>query len=93
MRRIIENYFKILGKFGDDELINKFDTPEERDICRSLLCWINDGSHCLPDDLFIQIPEDETQRFLDVFSGIFEHTDNLGHYNMMMRNSEAVEAQ
>lgn len=93
MRRIIENYFKILGKFGDDDLINKFETQEERDICRSLLCWINDGSHCLPDDLFIQVPEDETQRFLDVFRGIFEHTDNLGHYNMMMRNSEAVEAQ
>lgn len=87
MRRIIENYFKILGKFGDDDLINKFDTQEERDICRSLICWINDGSHCLPDDLFIQTPEDETQRFLDVFKDIFEHTDNLGHYNMMMRNS------
>ncbi|MGD9708091.1 MAG: AAA family ATPase [Candidatus Delongbacteria bacterium] len=93
MRRIIENYFKILGKFGDDDLINKFDTQEERDICRSLLCWINDGSHCLPDDLFIQTPEDETQRFVDVFKGIFEHTDNIGHYNMMMRNSVEVEAQ
>ena len=87
MRRIIENYFKILGKFGDDDLINNFNTQEERDICRSLLCWINDGSHCLPDDLFVQIPDDETQRFLDVFKGIFEHTDNIGHYNMMMRNS------
>lgn len=93
MRRIIENYFKILGKFGDDDLINKFDTQEERDICRSLLCWINDGSHCLPDDLFIQTPEDETQRFLDVFKGIFDHTDNVGHYNMMMRNSVEVGAK
>ncbi len=91
MRRIIENYFKILGKFGDDDLINRFNTQEERDICRSLLCWINDGSHCLPDDLFIQTPEDETQRFLDVFKGIFKHTDNLGHYNMMMRKSVEVE--
>ncbi len=24
MRRIIENYFKILGKYGDDELIEKY---------------------------------------------------------------------
>lgn len=90
MRRIVENYFKILGKFGDDDLINKFDTQQERDICRSLLCWINDGSHCLPDDLFIQTPEDEIQRFLDVFKGIFEYTDNLGHYNMMMRSPVAA---
>ncbi len=27
MRRIIENYFKILGKFGDDELIHTFTNP------------------------------------------------------------------
>lgn len=47
---------------------------------------------CLPDDLFIQKPEDETQRFLDVFKGIFEHTDNIGHYNLMMRNSIEVAA-
>jgi wobble nucleotide-excising tRNase len=84
MRRIIENYFKILGKYGDDELINKFPSAEEKDICRSLVCWINDGSHCLPDDLFIEIPADSVQRYLDVFKAIFEHTDNIGHYNMMM---------
>ncbi|MBK6750570.1 MAG: AAA family ATPase [Acidobacteria bacterium] len=45
MRRIIEHYFKMLGKFGDDELIDCFSDAEEKEICRSLLCWINDGSH------------------------------------------------
>ena len=32
MRRIIENYFKLLGKLGDDELILKFPTKEEQEM-------------------------------------------------------------
>ena len=60
MRRIIENYFKILGNYGDDDLIKKFETQEEKEICRSLICrslicWINDGSHSISDDLFIEV--------------------------------------
>src|SRR5690606_10165946 len=47
MRRIIENYFKLLGKYGDDDLIKKFLTKEEQEICRSLISWINDGSHSI----------------------------------------------
>ena len=37
MRRIIENYFRILGNYGDNELIGMFTEQEEQDICRSLL--------------------------------------------------------
>lgn len=84
MRRIIETYFKILGKYGDDDLIQKFPSFEEQEICRSLLCWINDGSHCLPDDLFLEAPEDTIEKFYNVFKGIFKHTNHLAHYEMMM---------
>lgn len=84
MRRIIENYFKILGKFGDDDLVESFDSFEEQQICRSLLCWINDGSHTIPDDLFIQTQEDSSEKFLGVFEKIFVETNNHGHYQMMM---------
>jgi len=84
MRRIIETYFKILGKYGDDDLIHKFPSLEEQEICRSLLCWINDGSHCLPDDLFLEAPEDTIEKFYNVFKGIFMHTNHLAHYEMMM---------
>ncbi|MEJ7823296.1 MAG: AAA family ATPase, partial [Chitinophagaceae bacterium] len=66
MRRIIENYFKILGKYGDDDLINKFDSNEEQEICRSLICWINDGSHCIPDDLFIEHHESSAIKYFEV---------------------------
>lgn len=84
MRRIIENYFKILGKYGDDDLIQKFDSKEEQDICKSLISWINDGSHNFADDLFIEIHDNIMEKYLTVFKDIFDKTDNLGHYNMMM---------
>jgi wobble nucleotide-excising tRNase len=91
MRRIIENYFKILGKYGDDELILKFTDKEEQEICRALLCWINDGSHCIPDDLFIEEQGDVTENYFDVFKNIFAHTNHLEHYEMMMKD-EVIEA-
>ncbi len=84
MRRIIENYFKILGKYKDDELINKFPDYESKEICRSLLSWINDGSHCMPDDLYVEALDDSLERYQEVFRKIFEYTNHIEHYNMMM---------
>ena len=84
MRRIIENYFKILGKYKDDELIDKFPDYENKEICRSLLSWINDGSHCMPDDLYVEALDDSVERYQYVFKKIFEHTNHIEHYNMMM---------
>ena len=84
MRRILENYFNILGKKRDDYLIGKFIYQEERDICRSLLSWVNEGSHTLPDDLFIELPEGTIIKYLKVFENIFKLTGNIGHFNMMM---------
>ncbi len=89
MRRIIENYFKILGKYGDDDLIQKFTNNEEQEICRSLLCWINDGSHSIPDDLFIEHQNDISARYFQVFEKIFEHMNHKEHYNMMMGTNVA----
>lgn len=84
IRRILENYFKILGKYNDADIINKFDNFEDKKICQSLLHWINDGSHCIPDDLFLQPLEFETSTYLNVFKRIFEHSGHIAHYNMMM---------
>ncbi len=85
MRRIIENYFKILGKYGDDDLINKFNNPQEKEICRSLISWINDGSHSIPDDLFIEQQDNVIDKYFDVFKRIFKEMGQIEHYNMMMR--------
>ena len=89
MRRIIETYFKILGKYRDDTILNKFEDPQERIICKSLLYWINDGSHCIPDDLYIEQPE-LTDSYFKVFQKIFEKTHHIEHYNMMMGIDEDI---
>lgn len=84
MRRIYETYFRILGKFSDNEVLEKIDNPQDREICRSLLCWINDGSHCIPDDLHIGYQEDNREKYLQVFKLIFQKMGHIEHYNMMM---------
>ena len=88
MRRIIENYFKLLGKYGDDDLILNFETKEEREICRSLISWINDGSHSINDDLFVELQDRTIEAYKKVFRDIFVMTDHKGHYNMMMNINE-----
>ncbi|PKP33551.1 MAG: hypothetical protein CVT99_00980 [Bacteroidetes bacterium HGW-Bacteroidetes-16] len=91
MRRILENFFGILGSKRDDFLIGKFEIQEEREICRSLLSWVNEGSHTLPDDLYIEAPDGTIVKYLKVFQDIFKHTKNIGHYNMMMGVSSEPE--
>ncbi len=84
MRRIIENYFKMLGGYKDADLISKFTSKEEQEIFRSLISWINDGSHSISDDLFIEAQTDVVDKYLKVFKDIFILTKHEGHYEMMM---------
>ena len=91
MRRIIEHYFKILGKYGDDALINKFTNPEDQEVCRSLICWINDGSHSISDELFVEIQAETIDRYFDVFEKIFIKTDHHAHYKMMLKEDSDQE--
>ncbi|QCX53633.1 AAA family ATPase [Elizabethkingia sp. JS20170427COW] len=88
MRRIIENYFKILGKYADDDLIKSFNNHQEQEICRSLVCWINDGSHGLPDDLYVEQQDAIIERYFEVFKQIFIKMGHEEHYKMMCRVSE-----
>lgn len=84
MRRILENYFSILGKVIDDTIIDSFTTIEDKMICRSLLSWINDGSHSIPDDLYIDSYTDSIERYKHIFRTIFTSMGHEAHYNMMM---------
>lgn len=84
MRRILENYFSILGKIKDDTIVDSFSSLEEKMICRSLLSWINDGSHSIPDDLFIDSYLDSISRYKRIFKEIFIKMGHESHYKMMM---------
>lgn len=83
MRRILEYYFKILGRQNLDELYKRFEGVEQM-ICKSLISWINDGSHYPGDDLFYSIPNATIELYRHVFQKVFENTGNLPHYEMMM---------
>lgn len=84
MRRILEYYFKILGGWKDEQIISQFPSAEEQDICRSLICWINDGSHTIVEDLYIEAPDIVIEKYKHVFKLIFEKSNHIAHYNMMM---------
>lgn len=93
MRRIIENYFGILGKGIDESLVSSFETLEEQVIARSLLNWINDGSHSIPDDIYIDSYTDAVPKYMAVFREIFLKSNHISHYNMMMKiDTEMQEA-
>lgn len=85
MRRIIENYFGMLGGESKYPKIKEcFPTVEEQIIYDSLVSWINDGSHTIPDDLYIDSYSESPVKYKEVFKKVFYYTDNKAHYDMMM---------
>jgi wobble nucleotide-excising tRNase len=83
LRRILENYFTMWGGMGKDEICALFDGRDKL-ICQSLFSWVNDGSHSIHDDLYINHGEQTNEAYLRVFRSVFEKARQLGHYNMMM---------
>ena len=83
LRRILENYFKILGGIEFDQLCAMFDGKEKL-ICKSLCSWVHDGSHYAHDDLYVSIDDSTVDNYLQVFRGIFEKSGHAAHYKMMM---------
>lgn len=84
MRRIIENYFGMLGGAKEDYIVEKFETVEDQMICRSLFHWINDGSHSIPDDFYFDVQSTSVAKYKEIFRRIFEVTNHKAHYDMMM---------
>lgn len=83
MRRILENYFKFFGNISIDNLEGNFEF-EEQMICRSLISWINDGSHFISEDLYVETNEDLVHIYFEVFRGIFIYMGHQAHFDMMM---------
>lgn len=88
-RRILENYFTMWGGMGKDEICALFDGRDKL-ICQSLFSWVNDGSHSIHDDLYINQGEQTNETYLRVFRNIFEKANQLGHYEMMAGERPAL---
>lgn len=83
LRRILENYFKILGGIDLHKLSEKFE-GKEKAVCSSLISWINDGSHFAHDDLYVSLDDAQVENCLKVFEEIFKKSNHHAHYKMMM---------
>jgi len=88
MRRILESYFNLLGGINIQDLVNKFD-GYEKVLCESLLTWVNVDSHSIHEDANHSITEDKIDKYKNVFKQIFEKSQHIAHYNMMMGIEEA----
>lgn len=86
LRRILENYFKILGGVDPDAICALFDGKEKL-ICKALFSWVNEGSHYALDDLYISVDDAVVEAYLRVFKAIFEKSNHLAHYEMMMAST------
>jgi wobble nucleotide-excising tRNase len=86
LRRILENYFKILGSWDSDEICDLFD-GQDKLVCKSLFSWINDGSHSALDDLYASTDPSLVDNYLKLFRAIFEKTGHGEHYKMMMADA------
>ena len=84
MRRILENYFNIIGGIDYEACVNQFE-GEDKVICKSLISCINEQSHTISDDYFMCVEDSEIEQYLRIFAEIFEKMGHISHYNMMMR--------
>lgn len=89
LRRILENYFKILGGIDPDRICERFEGKNKL-ICKSLFSWVNDGSHSAFDDPDVSIDDTVVETYLEVFKVIFVREGHEAHYNMMMGNASIV---
>lgn len=92
LRRILENYFTMWGGMKKDEICELFDGREKL-ICQSLFSWVNDGSHSIHDDLYINQGTQTNSAYFQVFKNIFVRAGQVGHYNMMVGNTDTSEEQ
>lgn len=88
MRRIIEYYFQFLGGIDIKNLHTSeiLKNKDDISIYKSLMSWINAGSHSTFEDLYyVESDDSMLEKYLIVFRKIFEDSGNLAHYNMMMK--------
>lgn len=87
MRRILENYFNIIGGIDYEKCVNDFE-GEDKIICKSLISCINEQSHTISDDYFMCIADSEVGHYQQIFKEIFEKMNHSSHYKMMMHIEE-----
>ncbi len=84
MRRIIENYFHVMGDINEEAIIARFSGSDQA-VCRSLFMWVNEGSHSIVEEFDYSPTDVGTQAFLNIFEAVFDKAGHHAHYAMMMK--------
>jgi wobble nucleotide-excising tRNase len=94
MRRILEQFLKTIGMGGPNnnnkELIKLFD-DKDKYVVKSLLSYINDGSHSIMDGLYVSQDERANESAFNIFREIFVKLGFEDHYKMMMNEYDKDE--
>lgn len=86
LRRILEDYFTILGNIGLEKIVDEFDN-EEKIICGSLISWLHNGPRFITESLHVDTSPATEKNYFNVFREIFNKTGHEAHYRMMMREA------
>ncbi len=84
LRRILECYFKILGGVNFNKLYEEFDDERDKIIYKSLISWVNDGSHFADESMEISSNDANIDTYLGIFREVFCKLGHKAHYTMMM---------
>jgi len=84
LRRILENYFKLIGGIPLKKLYEQF-SGDDKLKCKSLCSWIHDGSHSVfNDEDYTILDDNQVEVYLRIFKDIFEKRGQIAHYQFMM---------
>lgn len=83
LRRILENYFRVVGGVDPEKAVLAKLDGGERLVAESLFRWVNDGSHFAGDDIQVSRDDQTVDKYLNVFRRIFEVLGHDAHYTMM----------
>ena len=84
MRRILEYYFTVIGGIQYEKCIDEMEGTDKY-ICKSLISFINEGSHAIFEDILYQSDEQNIDNYKRVFKEIFNILGHSAHYDMMMK--------
>ena len=85
MRRILEYFFDFINGGNYDQLQNNFE-GDQRIAVRALLNNLHSNSHGFIEDVYYA-PSLNFKELNATFRLIFEHTNNLEHYEVMMNSN------
>ena len=86
VRRIIETYFRLLGKVSEEEWPQELSATEKK-MLSLFSTWANARSHQLGDDLEQYMALGQVHQFLKLFRDYFYHRGQQAHFKMMIKSS------